>query len=292
MPDFEVTYEIAKGPPPIEFEDYQDDALERYRKLLDEATGEQELQQFLEQNPSFVPGGRTPMSGHLPKFNALFTQPLLPGFDARKPDFMWLAKNSLTTYITLIEIESPTKMLFTKDGQQQAKFTQAHRQLKDWRIWFDDSDNRSLFLKNYGIPASDMSSNRLELRLLLVYGRSAEFENDAALSRRRGELLNPPDEDLMSFDRLRPDKSMESTITVHNRGRARFEVKWIPETFRIRPSNIRKHIDMKGLAEAVQRNPRISQERRDFLAARFPYWLEWKHGSDTKHRLSNLGDFE
>lgn len=136
---------------------------------------------FLERHPSLVPGARTPgsPSGHFPLHCALITQPRLPGFHSRVPDFMWIAVDSGTWYPTLIEIESPDKKLFTRDGQQTAKFSQAKNQLDRWHSWFCNPTNVQQFIELYGIPSSWCNLLNRQLHMILIYGRRAEFVRPA-----------------------------------------------------------------------------------------------------------------
>jgi hypothetical protein len=86
---FDITYTQEQGPPRIDWDSYEAKTMDAFRKLLDNARDEREVQAFLERNPSMVPGAWTPgpPSGHYPLFHALISQPKLPGFKSRVPDF-------------------------------------------------------------------------------------------------------------------------------------------------------------------------------------------------------------
>jgi hypothetical protein len=128
-----IEYEIKSGPQRTSFAEYAAHAKRDFSALLSRNPTELEIQKFLERHPSLVPGARTPSysTGHLPLHCALITQPLLPGFHCRVPDFMWIAVHSGTWYPTLIEIEDPEKKLFTRNNQQTSEFSQAKNQLDE-----------------------------------------------------------------------------------------------------------------------------------------------------------------
>src|SRR5260370_1279934 len=58
---------------------------------------EREVQQFLEVHPALLPGAfnitGNADSGHSPWFNGVISQPPLPSYSKRVPDFMWLSTN-------------------------------------------------------------------------------------------------------------------------------------------------------------------------------------------------------
>src|SRR5262245_51730001 len=104
-------FEIVKGPPAEEFEAYAVRARLEYMGLLDQSADEPRMQSFFERNPCFVPGVRAvgAYSSAFPAHSILISQPRLSGLRERRPDFMWLAVNSVACHPTLIEIERPTK---------------------------------------------------------------------------------------------------------------------------------------------------------------------------------------
>jgi hypothetical protein len=151
----EANYEQKEGPPRTPWDDYVRTATEQWHQLLESDPPEESIQRFLEEHPAFVPGAWTPpplKSGHCPFLRALISQPRLPGFNHRQPDFLWVSTHSLEWFPTLIEIERPGKKLFTKEGVPTADFTQARNQLAQWRTWFSDPTNVQTFVREYGIP--------------------------------------------------------------------------------------------------------------------------------------------
>ncbi|MBX3449189.1 MAG: DUF4263 domain-containing protein [Planctomycetaceae bacterium] len=290
---FQITYKQERGPAAPHFDDYAQRTSAKFRELIDSDPAESSVQTFLERHPSMVPGAWTPggISGHLPLHNALISQPRLPGFDARIPDFLWLSNHSGSIFAAMVEIEKPSKKLFTSAPVPTAAFTQAYHQFAQWRIWFDSTSNRQSFFNDYGITSQQLYFLDFNLHLLLVFGRRSEFENKPELSRLRGKLAKGLNEDLMSFDRLSPQKWLRSTVTVTPRGAGRFRVKYVPETFTVSPHFARYLLVLDGLPEAIDANEDIAPERRMFLKHRVDYWREWaKSTADARCIGSDVFD--
>ena len=103
---------------PIDTDEYLRKAKEEYASILSYDYHESIYQTFFEKNPAFLPGAYEIIgnaTGHAPHMNALISQPIIGDGIQRKPDFMWLAKNSLCFCPVLIEIERPSKEEFRKD---------------------------------------------------------------------------------------------------------------------------------------------------------------------------------
>lgn len=281
----ERTYEIQPAPPAPEVEDYVNVSSEEWQQLLVSCPKEEAVQSFLERNPMFLPGAWTPgiRSGHYPLHCAAISQPLLPGLRAKKPDFMWVSAHSLTWYPTLIEIERPSKRVFRSKGIPSAEFTQARNQLAEWRTWFSKPENVQQFIASYGIPESFRLGRRMELHMILVYGRRDEVQQSPELSELRASLMTAEDEELMSFDRLSPDTSLADSITVRATGCGGYEAIHVPPLFRLGPRLADRLLAIKGIQSALTATPLISHTRREFLISRVGYWEDWarngKHGT-------------
>jgi hypothetical protein len=283
------TCETVVGPPPLDFEAYQRAATAAYEQLLDSATSERPLQEFLERNPCFVPAARSPGS-HGPLHGALIAQPRLPGLRVKQPDFMWITAHSLIWFPTLIEIESPTKQLFTKKGLPTKEFTQARNQLAQWRAWFSKETNRLKFIDDYGISEEFRKFRTMKPRYVLIYGRRREFEDDAELSGLRAEQLTDENEELVSFDRLKADCGMRNAVTVRALGGGRYQVRFVMPTFRLCAPTARDLLHLEGLEQAIDRERRIESKRRSFLKARIPYWRDW--AKRPGREIVSVGDCE
>jgi len=267
-------YKLEQGPARELFDSYSTKVTLEWVELLSTGPTEREIQSFLELHPSMVPGARTPgsPSGHGPLYQALITQPRLPGFHSRIPDFMWIATHSAIWYPTLIEIEDPSKRLFTKSGQQTAEFSQAKNQLDRWRTWFSNPTNLQVFMDEYGIPTSWRQSRTCELHMILIFGRRTEFEDNPELSKLRSCLM-PNDSQLMSYDRLSLDPNLQLTITVRPLGNGRFQAVRVPETYGIIPVRTANLEVISDIGQAIDTNSAVSSERKAFLQRRIDYWL-------------------
>ena len=278
------SYTLAKGPPHIPIDEYADNCNRQYSELLSKNPPEKDMQSFLEKHPVLVPGHTPPWGGnHSSLHCALITQPELRGIQSFVPDFMWITSHSGAWFPTLIEIEKPDRKIFTKKGDPYASFTHARQQLADWRSWFNNPTNVLQFLEIYGIP--DLIRRRtMYLRMILIYGRRAEFEEDPKLTGKISSLLPCSDEGLMSFDRLCADRSrpMKDAITVKSTGSGKYQAVWVPPVFETGPVWAERFIHIEGIPEAIDQNGEIDKDRREFLKERITYWKKWASSPGVK----------
>jgi hypothetical protein len=179
------------------------------------------LQGFLEAHPSLVPGGRSlpahRPSGHGPIHSSLFARPRLAGTVEFIPDFVWLASDSASLHAVMVEIETPSKKWFNANGRQSAALRQATDQLAAWKNWLSDGSNRNLFREIFRIPEWAWRHLRLNPQFVGVLGSRSEFQDDARLQRRRQEVMAilSDDIEIMTFDRIAPERFLQDTFTVH-----------------------------------------------------------------------------
>ena len=285
------TYELESGPPRLSEAQYVGQCNEQFRELLEKDPEENEIQDFLEQHPCLVPGHSTPgtPSGHWPLHCSLISQPRLLGQDWYVPDFMWIATHSGAWYPTLIEIEKPNKRIFNQDGTPSAAFTRARNQLSQWRSWFNDASNQLQFMDYFGVPGH-FRRRKMQLHMILIYGRRSEFEDNPQLTSLRGHLLSGMDEQLVSFDRLTADPSITDAITAKATGHGTYRAINVPPTFSLGPSLVDRLLQIEGINAAIDNNPNISDCRKTFLKRRVPYWQRW--ASEPGPRGYRLGDRE
>lgn len=286
---FNTTYVQKRGPKPPEYDAYANVLQAEYQEFLRRDPSEKELQRFLEQHPSLVPGAWTPgtKSGHEPLHYALITQPRLAGLRTRRPDFMWIATHSGTWFPTLIEIESPGKKIFTKSRIPSSDFTKARNQLAQWRAWFNSPSNIQLFIDFYHIPSKLRYHRTMQIHMILIYGRRDEFEADPELSKHRASLLPGADEELMSYDRLSPDPDLRDAITVRLNSAGRYNVVALPPVFSMTPVLADRLLDIDGFDKALDKAKRISIERKKFLRERLLYWKAWAASAGTTKVFTN-----
>ena len=270
-----IDYKQEFGPPPMSFDEYAPSASAAYARLISNDPSEAVVQEFLEQNPSFVPGAWTPggNSGHPPWNQFLVTQPVLPGLSTRRPDFMWIAQHSDTWFPTFIEIESPTKRLFRADGQPTSDFTQARTQISEWKAWFEAPANAMKFILVYGL-SSQFVNRRMQPTFILVLGRRAEFADHGARTRVRAVLMGE-NEELISFDRLLPAPQLEDVVTVVSGRDGKWRARSVAPTFGLVPPGADRLLVLEGLEETIRRTEGITGERAEFLSKRIAYWRTW-----------------
>jgi hypothetical protein len=283
--DLKPTYKKETPPePPMEWEKYEQLIIEEWNELLkrNPMPNENEIHCFLERYPCMVSGAFNLFgaeSGHPPIFCGLISQPILPSFNYRKPDFMWLSKNSDTIEPVLIEIEDPNKQWWTDSGQQTAQLTQALNQIIEWRLWFRDLVNQIKFKEMYGI-ASD--NRQFKPSFLLIYGRRHEANINSNQILKRTELAKE-DVDIITFDRLHPNqKACELlclSVKFDNKCRILTAIS-VPATFTLGPSFAEDRATVIGLDNAIDSNKNISKMRKEFLIRRLSYWNEWSKSSD------------
>lgn len=271
------TYEMVQGPPAVPFDVYASTVHEAWRALLSSNPAEAAVQRFLEDHPALLPGSQGPegSTSEWPFYNLLVTQPMLPGLDARQPDFLWFTTNSGKWFLVLVEIERPGLKVFRRDGVPTAHFTRARNQLNQWREWFHRPANQLKFQQDYGVPDFWPYRRVMELRLVLIYGRRSEFTNNPALSRQRATLLSGNDEELMSFDRLTLDPFRSDAVTARAVGDGRYKALKVPPTFTLGPLHAERLSYLDNLDAAIDSSQGWTSERRDFVKQRIPYWAQW-----------------
>jgi hypothetical protein len=228
-----------------------------------------------------------PGSGSYPVRAALITKPALQAAVQRVPDFMWLGCDSATLYPTLIEIETPQKRWFNNRGVPTQQFTQALSQLREWRAWFNRRNNQAIFMDQFEID-SDYDRGRFKPLFVLIYGRRAEFQTNKHLLSLRA-AHEQPDEAFMTFDRLAPQQSNDSFITIRRRPHW-YEAVAVQPTLRMNPVLADFWLGIRGKTKAIRTCEWMTPERREFLASRVAYWDRWAKRID--HGVINMSDDE
>lgn len=272
-----VNYKLdSTGPKKLDWKTYKLKAQAEYKSLLAKADAtEDDMQLFFERNPCFIPGafGELTQTSHAPLFGALFSQPILPGFKSKVPDFMWIAKNSDYMVPVLIEIEKPSKKYFNSDLSTTAHFNQAQGQIVEWKAWFDNPENHSVFAKTYDFFESPTYQGRaIKPIYILIYGRASEI--DSREKREKKGVLARNSEHIMTFDRLAPASNMETLVCV-KRKTTGIELITYPPYSPITPNMALDFLHFKKTKKAVTNNPLMDSTRADFIFKRFTYWDSW-----------------
>jgi len=288
---FKKAYEMHPNPIPlISWDEYAKQVYSEYHNLLkSHLEDESVFQHFFESHPSFVPGSFELFgkSGHYPHLNSLITQPEIGGVFRRKPDFMWLAQDSLTFCPIFIEIEKPSKRTFTTARLQSADFTQALDQINEWKMVLNNPTNIQLLYEYCDVP-DYMRKKKFKPQYGLVFGMRSEYANDEYLTRKRAELV-PEDVCLMSYDRLSPSSDCRDLLCSRI-SQAKYTVVTIPGTFRYNPCEADILPKLQGFLEAIDRMQYTTQERKFFLKERYEYWSNF--GVLETKGLISTSDYE
>lgn len=287
---------IEDAPKPVDEDVYYDLAGKEYMELIEQPLHENVYQAFFEKNPAFMPGSREIIgaaNSHWPIMNALISQPILSNdLKVRKPDFMWIAKNSLCLCPVLIEIEKPSKAEFRSNSDiGRQVFNQAMDQIIHWKAILESEKGRADFYERYSIPEK---YRRLKFKpqYLLVFGRRSEYECDEWLTSMRAGHESA-DIRIMSFDRLAvPDRNAYDCVTCKVTN-GKYKVINIPPTFVFKPSTINaieNYSELEGFVAAVETMKHTSDERKQFLKNRYAYWVEYSKKTSTG--LCNTSDKE
>jgi len=143
--------ELIKEKP--EHKDEYRQKIKELEGIIDANEEEPIFQSFFENNPNLLIAEKIKVE---PK----------PNFGGElKPDFMIEASNSCHW---IIEIEKPAKVIFRKDDQPTAEFTQAEKQIRDYLKWARDN---LAFLKKRGWTNLSVEN----MRGLLIIGRKSNL---------------------------------------------------------------------------------------------------------------------
>jgi hypothetical protein len=235
---------------------------------------EKDFQEFFERHtcclpqmyPVFKRGAHGPYPG------AIISQPVLPDFTRKVPDFLYITRDSATVYAVLIEIEHPAKPWATAGGQSSAEFTQATNQIADWKSWFNDPLNIAQFQKYYRIPSDWNQSRTFEQRYFLIYGRRTDSSLTEAFNKKR-KHLERENECHMTYDRIQPQREMDCLCAkLDGNG---YRALSIPPTLELGPNFADYWKLIHDKEAAVRANRYLSKIRKEFLIGRWPYWDTW-----------------
>jgi len=263
---------IICAPEVLSSEEYHRVLSTEWKNLLEhgDPTDESVFQQFLEQHPILLPGPHGTPHGmyHGPLFDSVFSQPELPGFRAKRPDFLLFEQDSARIYAVLIEIEAPAKRWATRSGAPHSDLTRALDQLREWKSWFSEPHNVLAFRDLYKVDPESLDSRTLVQHFVLIHGRRAEATASKSFAKKRSTFATA-DEYLMTYDRLLPNGSAQFTVKLDRSGPdTRLRLLSIPPTFSLHRSNAERFLSFIGQEDAIRTQPLLTTERREFLLKR------------------------
>ncbi len=277
----------------ITWEEYEPRLWSEWQQLLARKPEEREVQSFLELHPCLLPGafGEVGPGGHHgPQLAGVFREPPLKGLSrTRRPDFMWVTGATRLITPICIEIEKPQRPWFTSEGRPTAHLAASIDQLTDWKVWFAEPDNQSIFRKTYVFD--DLDHWALEPQYVLIYGRKAEFaagksqhRNPAKLDAKRN-FMRREKEIFYTFDSLTPSwKAREcTTITMKEDGGPTLFA--FPPTYTTGPDVTDEAVILRDPTEALARSAWMTDERKDHIHDR---WLHWQREGDRRREPHEL----
>jgi hypothetical protein len=260
--------------------EYSSQVLTTWNALLEKSgVTEKDFQDFLEKNPCLLPFNGMPLThgNGRPLSSAVVTQPKLPGLKTKVPDFLYFTGNSAEITAVFIEIESPKKQWFTSLGQPTAELTQAANQINTWKTWFSDPANVIAFERDYGVRDYPPLNNRIfRQEYILVIGRRDDI-SDPTLKKSRSSLQRE-NETWMTYDRLAASQHFFDAVTVRldcSGISPVFRVCHVPPILKLGPHHYPDYHHLVGIQDAINANPGISMQRKQFLVSRLQYWCEW-----------------
>ena len=149
--------------------------LSQFKLLLDTVSNEEEVQDFLKNNPVLLYPAYSRVEAKFKLGKDYIT------------DFVFVVQTRHGKEWVLVEIERPNKELFTQDGRVSHKFTQAQNQLLDWELWVE---------KNQVYLQQDFPGIRRPVYHLVI-GRNIEMTSD---EREKLRTLEKPNHVYSTYD--------------------------------------------------------------------------------------------
>jgi hypothetical protein len=159
-------------------------ALKEWDQLLNHASSESEVQDFLELYPDFLPGLDDKHNGPLASIIAT----KFPFGSDYVSDFAFVTVNSMECQFTFVEIEAPYKKLFNKDYMFTQSFNQALQQVRDWYGWATKNIDSIVNMYADLFESYDVSRDRKTVKCYLIYGRRKQVQSPVIAKERWGSL--------------------------------------------------------------------------------------------------------
>lgn len=162
---------------------------------------EQVVQDFLEQHTEFIP---TPnrLNHHL-HFKSIVSK--FPLATEITTDYIYISKSSANWEVTLVELESPDKDLFTADTLRTvatAAFNAALSQVRDWKQLLDEHRQEVIRKLEPLLQPPQMRSNLIQFNFQLVIGRSANKNLTDSRKRHFLRLAQETQINIITYDQL------------------------------------------------------------------------------------------
>lgn len=167
------------------------DELSALASVLDGATREEDIQQFLQLNPHIL-------IQHLGGGHGLWVIPKQKLGAEHVTDFLIAERHSFGFEWQAVELESPLRAMFNKNGDPSQCLNHAIRQITDWRAWLKSNQAYAARPKtDGGLGLTDIDAN---VKGLILIGRRAAI--DPETNARRRQLVQDLNIEIHSFDYL------------------------------------------------------------------------------------------
>lgn len=172
------------------------------KAALDSAKREEDIQHFLQEHPACL-------IQHLGGGHGRWVIPKQRLGSEHVTDFMIAERHSFGFEWQAIELESPLRPMFNKNGDPSQYLNHAIRQLTDWRAWLKANQAYAARPRSEGgLGLTDIDANA---RGLILIGRRESI--DAETTARRRQMVQDLNIDIHSYDYLLA--SMQGRLGVH-----------------------------------------------------------------------------
>ncbi len=158
---------------------------------LDSATREEDIQQFLQANPHFL-------IQHLGGGHGRWVLPKQKLGAEHVTDFLIAERHSFGFEWQAVELESPLRPMFNRNGDPSQYLNHAVRQITDWRAWLKANQAYAARPRTEGgLGLTDIDAN---IKGLILIGRRNAI--DPETNARRRQSIQDLNIDIHSFDYL------------------------------------------------------------------------------------------
>jgi len=162
---------------------------------------EQVVQDFLEDNTELIP---TPnLLNHHLHFKVVVSK--FPLGTELTTDYLYMTKSSDLWRVTLVELESPEKLIFNSDTKKtntSAEFNAALNQVRSWKVFVRDNEAEVRRRLEPLIQPLGMRGNPVEFSYQLIIGRSQEKNLSSARKKHFRMLIDESGIDILTYDTL------------------------------------------------------------------------------------------
>lgn len=161
------------------------------KDALDTAQREEDIQQFLQLNPKFL-------IQHLGGGHGRWVLPKKKLGSEHVTDFLIAEKHSFGYEWEAVELESPLRPMFNKNGDPSQYLNHAIRQIIDWRAWLSSNQPYASRPKaDSGLGLTNIDSN---VKGLILISRRHSVDEDT--NARRRQLVQSLNIKIHSYDYL------------------------------------------------------------------------------------------